>query len=263
MTKINTFNYQTPPIKELLERKYSLVDMHTHTTFSDGKNTATEMLLEARKQNIWIAFTDHFDIKAPLALYNNSYGVKVIPGVEITIDEEKRRHACCYFRSPDDLENFFYDFCLNNNKDQLADIVHEHGGIISLAHPFGWEPFHKTYNHESNWRKNLQSYDSMEIINGHNHLYQAYKAYLLANIFNKGFTGGSDAHQVERLGDVLTITKAKTIDGLFNAIIKKETYVIGKNRDYLSDPVKAFKELLEIYIKNQKKRYKTEKSENQ
>ena len=66
-----------------------IVDLHTHTTESDGSFTPEELMLEAKRVGLSaIAITDHDSISgikkaAPLA---DELGIELIPGVELSTD---------------------------------------------------------------------------------------------------------------------------------------------------------------------------------
>ena len=66
-----------------------IVDLHTHTTESDGSFTPEELIAEAKRVGLSaIAITDHDSISgikkaAPLA---NELGIELIPGVELSTD---------------------------------------------------------------------------------------------------------------------------------------------------------------------------------
>lgn len=65
----------------------TLVDLHIHTTFSDGHNTPSEVVKMAQENNVSvIAIADHDNvagIEEGLAA-GKKYGVTVVPGVEIS-----------------------------------------------------------------------------------------------------------------------------------------------------------------------------------
>lgn len=83
-------------IKEF--RKNSLIDMHTHTIYSDGELTPNELISYAVKNNVGtLSITDHDTI---MGIKNVSYGygygvtndteyVRIIPGLELTAKVDK------------------------------------------------------------------------------------------------------------------------------------------------------------------------------
>lgn len=63
-------------------------DLHMHSTYSDGRNTPSELCMLAEEHNVKvISITDHDTIDAHKWLEKNpqNANVKVIPGVEITL----------------------------------------------------------------------------------------------------------------------------------------------------------------------------------
>lgn len=88
-------------------------DLHIHSTFSDGVRSPRQILEQARSLGLLhIAITDHDMLDGSrLALeLGGSYGVEVIPGVEITTQTDDRTvHLLAYFIDLDDggLAQFF------------------------------------------------------------------------------------------------------------------------------------------------------------
>jgi predicted metal-dependent phosphoesterase TrpH len=69
-----------------------VIDLHTHTTFSDGSQTPTELVEEAAAMGLSaIAVTDHDTVDGlPEALAaGERLGVEVIPGVEINLEHDR------------------------------------------------------------------------------------------------------------------------------------------------------------------------------
>lgn len=78
-----------------------LADLHTHSTFSDGKYTPEELVQAAREHNIgYLAITDHDSCNGVEAAKKAAAGsnVKIIPGVELgTQYDEHSVHILGYF----------------------------------------------------------------------------------------------------------------------------------------------------------------------
>lgn len=69
-----------------------LIDMHTHTNYSDGDYSPTELIELAKKQNIKIiAITDHDTLEGIKNAPKNIKGIKVIHGIELTANVSKGR----------------------------------------------------------------------------------------------------------------------------------------------------------------------------
>ena len=58
-------------------------DLHTHTTFSDGDRTPTEVVLLAEKAGVGVAITDHDECRGFGEIEGRSFGVPVYPGIEL------------------------------------------------------------------------------------------------------------------------------------------------------------------------------------
>lgn len=81
-------------------------DLHTHTTASDGKLTADELILKAKEKGLTtLAITDHDTIKGYLAAKDiaEKNGIQLVSGVEITAKWENREiHVLAYHFDDDD-----------------------------------------------------------------------------------------------------------------------------------------------------------------
>ncbi len=69
-----------------------MIDLHTHTTFSDGSLTPTQLVEEATALGLTaVAVTDHDTIDGlPEALAaGERLGIRVVPGVEINLEHER------------------------------------------------------------------------------------------------------------------------------------------------------------------------------
>lgn len=77
------------------------VDLHMHTTYSDGFYSPLELIQKVNERNIdIISITDHDSVNAieEAITIGNDFGVKVIPGLEISTDiEDKEVHLLGYF----------------------------------------------------------------------------------------------------------------------------------------------------------------------
>jgi len=66
-----------------------IIDLHTHTTESDGSFSPEELMNEAKKAGLSaIAITDHDSISGieKAAPFAEAYGIELIPGVELSTD---------------------------------------------------------------------------------------------------------------------------------------------------------------------------------
>ena len=70
---------------------YPGVDLHAHTTYSDGADTPFQLVAKAAELGIWhLAITDHDSIEAlPEAVEaGRQYGVEIMSGIELTVQYE-------------------------------------------------------------------------------------------------------------------------------------------------------------------------------
>lgn len=69
-----------------------LIDMHTHTNYSDGEYSPKELINLAKEQNIkLISITDHDTLEGLKNIPKNTKGIKVIKGIELTAKVPKGR----------------------------------------------------------------------------------------------------------------------------------------------------------------------------
>lgn len=84
------------------------VDLHTHTTFSDGFYSPEELVIKAKQAGIEVlGISDHDNIAGILEAteIGKKIGVEVIPGVEISSDIKDREiHILAYFFEPENPE---------------------------------------------------------------------------------------------------------------------------------------------------------------
>lgn len=122
-----------------LNTKY--IDLHVHTTASDGTMNPREVVLYAKGKNLGaIAITDHDTVDGvALALAaGKELNFRVIPGVEISVDHDNSEmHILGYFQDPDlaflnkkleELQEF-----RRQRNPKIIKKFNEHGIYISMA----------------------------------------------------------------------------------------------------------------------------------
>jgi predicted metal-dependent phosphoesterase TrpH len=79
----------------------ALIDLHLHTTASDGRLTPSELVDRAVQAGLTVmAVTDHDTVKAVDEVTSEAAvrAIRVIPGIEVTaVDEERDVHMLAYF----------------------------------------------------------------------------------------------------------------------------------------------------------------------
>lgn len=93
-------------------------DLHCHTTLSDGSLGIEEVIVQAKRMNLdYLSITDHDTLSSSsrAAVLGDRYGVKVIPGVELSAWDKARNsrvHILCYApQKPDRLEGLCLKSC--------------------------------------------------------------------------------------------------------------------------------------------------------
>jgi predicted metal-dependent phosphoesterase TrpH len=84
------------------------VDLHTHTSYSDGFYSPAELIRKAKDAGIeYLGITDHDNVAGieEATEAGKKLGVEVIPGLEISTDlRDKEIHILAYFIEPDNAE---------------------------------------------------------------------------------------------------------------------------------------------------------------
>src|SRR3989338_3173715 len=82
-----------------------LVDMHSHSTFSDGRDDIRVVVEQAKKLGIGISVTDHNVIQGSLYACKETHA---IPGIEVTSNEAL--DMLVYFEKEAELVQFYEKF---------------------------------------------------------------------------------------------------------------------------------------------------------
>jgi 3',5'-nucleoside bisphosphate phosphatase len=113
------------------------VDLHTHTTYSDGANTPRELIQKAKAAGIDVlSITDHDNINGikEAIQIGKSLGVEIIPGVEISSEISNREiHILGYFF---DIDNQELEHYLNFFREER---VKRAGRIVNKLRSFGFD----------------------------------------------------------------------------------------------------------------------------
>lgn len=136
----------TKGAKILMERK--IIDLHTHSTESDGTFTPEELICEAKKAGLSaIALTDHDTLsgipKARACAQN--YGIEFIPGVELsTTYKEQEIHIVGLFLNENDptLCQKLAEFrkCRDERNVKMVEALQKEGFSITMEELFAENP---------------------------------------------------------------------------------------------------------------------------
>lgn len=80
------------------------IDLHTHTVFSDGSMTPTELIFHAKERGLAaVAVADHDSVDGvkEAALAGERAGIETIPAVELSARSDTETHILGYFLNPD------------------------------------------------------------------------------------------------------------------------------------------------------------------
>jgi predicted metal-dependent phosphoesterase TrpH len=230
--------FDKPDYKKLRNQGHVCVDMHFHSSHSDGAASVKQILDKARTLGIGVAVTDHNAIDGVIEAYkikeNRDF---VIPGIEVKSDELV--DILFYFPEIEELKKFYSKDILPKKKrflhvtkttikmEELIKISKKYDCLISAAHPFGYSLRGSLGEIFVKHIINFDKISVFEAINGGNGRKQNLRSVAYIEKHSKGFTGGTDGHSIYPLGNIVTCAKAKTPREFLEAIKKKENLVIG------------------------------------
>lgn len=255
----NRIQFEKPDIEQL-NKEHTVVDLHFHSLYSDGKNSIDEIAAYAAIMGIGVAITDHNDIRGAIEI-NTYKGVFSIPGIEVTSREGT--HILLYFYDLKSLRTFYHkDVAPYMGKDVMSstDLSMEtivtraraYRAVVIFPHPFcGFYTGVSSHQFSKERQSSLfDMVDGVEVINSENLNKWNLKCALLGFNLNKAISGGSDGHSLYQLGRVVTYAAcAKNCKAFLDAIIKKENKVVGKEIDILRK-VKSNGSKLKSNLKN-------------
>jgi len=232
--------FEKPNFEELT-KKFTVVDMHSHTEAShDCKNTIKAYADKIKSLNIGCAVTDHDEIRGSLIIKKRYPKIFQVPGIEVTSKENK--HILLYFNKHSDLEQFYIKHILVNKKkhktnafrirtllksEYILDLAKDYNALRVFAHPM--------IKSEGMYGSMLKSKDfslikkieGIEVINSTQSLKANAKSWAWANLEKKNYTGGSDSHIIKTLGTTVTVAKGETSEEFLDKIRKNKNKVIG------------------------------------
>ncbi len=131
-----------------------MIDLHTHTIYSDGSSTLKELLIEANKKNIEVlSITDHDNVKAYTEIKNNNleelFNGKLISGVELNANFDGVK-----------IELLGYDFNIEEmnkwctkvyEEESKVDLDREFDLLIEACHKNNIKIDDLSYSDKSKW----------------------------------------------------------------------------------------------------------------
>ncbi|RXE56753.1 phosphotransferase [Methanoculleus taiwanensis] len=242
--------FSRPEPGELRRQGLLPVDLHVHTNHSDSPTRVKDALKLAARQGIGLAITDHNRISGVLEALRLDSGVPVVPGIEISADDGP--HILLYFASYGDLREFYTGYIERNTRsapyigirlttEEILDAREGYPCVAAEAHPCGYVFLNRGVERciagECIGEDLFSRLDALEVICGGMARSHNRRAAELARKHRLGRTGGTDAHLLHELGGVVTCASAETAEELLEAILRRETIVIGEERTILGKAV--------------------------
>ncbi len=235
--------FERPDLDEMTTR-YTVVDLHFHSHYSDGYNSVDAIAGRARELGIGIAITDHNEIKGAVELERHE-DILTIPGIEITSVEGT--HLLVYFYDIDNLEEFYQDVVkpnmgtdvMSSTRLQMEEIVKQARSfetVIVFPHPYcaAFTGVHNKYFPDKRRDRLFAMVDGIEVINSENLKKWNLRSAVLGLNLGKGITGGSDGHRLFQMGKVVSYSSCNNDRRDFlDAIKMKQSKVIGKEIDII------------------------------
>lgn len=242
--------FQKPQPEEIRRLGLLPVDLHFHTRHSDSPTRVRDALKLAARQGIGLAITDHNQASGVVEARRQGIRVPLVPGIEVSANDGP--HLLFYFYSVADLLDFYRRHIEKNRRNgpftairldtpDILDRREDYSCIAVEAHPCGYAFLNRGVERCVAGRcigeEIFSRLDALEVICGGMARSHNLKAARLALAHDLGRTGGTDGHLLHELGGVVTCAEAETVDELLDAIRKRETVVIGRERPLVEKAV--------------------------
>lgn len=221
------------------DKSLNFVDMHHHSTASDGNKSPEFLAKVCRKAGFGICISDHNQIRGSVYLAKQK-GVFSIPCTEITTRQSK--DILAYFYSVKDLVSFWEkevrrkiknNPLWNLNKTsiglfELLDILDDYNGIAAAAHPAALKPKNSLkLLKDKNFLKKIKAIES------HNFTIGNYDKTLgCVSKLNKPLTAGSDSHHVS-VFNTMTGSHEFEVGSFLDSILRKKNIIYYQDGQFL------------------------------
>ena len=235
--------FKKPDLIHLNDR-FTVVDMHFHTCYSDGHNTIAQISEAARRLAIGLAITDHNEIRGAIE-FDAQRDILSIPGIEVTSVEGS--HVLIYFYALADLERFYRNAIVpamgadimsstHLEMETIIEAARRFPSVVVFPHPYSaaYTGVQNSYFSESRRMALYEMVDGIEVINAENMNKWNLQSTVLGFNIGKGITGGSDGHRVSQMGRSVTYASCPPEREAFLQAVKAgQTNVMGKEIDLL------------------------------
>ena len=124
-----------------MDRINKMIDLHTHSTASDGTLTPAELVRHARDRGVEVlSLTDHDTLSGLAEAIGEAerLGMDFVPGIEISAEfEPGTLHILGYYLNPSDKALEDKLTWLREGRDNRNDVIL--GKLTSLGHPLTME----------------------------------------------------------------------------------------------------------------------------
>jgi predicted metal-dependent phosphoesterase TrpH len=169
------------------------LDLHTHSSYSDGLGDPQDLLECARKKGLdGLAITDHNTLEGYFKAKEYAGNLLLVPGYEV---ETEAGHILVLGLEmlPPNVENIRYN--------ELIQWVRSHEGLTVLAHPA------ISRLHMDKWMRSPP--DAVEVLNASYPLdYFVKRGLKISERVGVAAVGGSDAHSTLAVGNAYTVVEA-------------------------------------------------------
>ncbi len=234
---MSTILFEKPQNVPIL-KSMTVLDMHSHSRFSDGRNPIQVCLHEAQRKGIQLCVTDHNLIRG--SVFAAQQGL-TLPSIEITSLEAK--DLLLYFASVKELEQFYLKYVHEKQIKQhgftmtwyqlqypLMDLLEhasEFNALKVLAHPTTVPP-KESASYFADHKPLLKHIDALEGMNSMMTTQRNRDAEKYAHLWKKPMVGGSDAHIASSIGHVVTAVHAEKPADILEALRRGDNLVVGK-----------------------------------
>ncbi len=215
----------------LKDKSLKFVDMHHHSTASDGNKSPKLLAKVFAKKGIGLCIADHNQIRGSVQVSRiaKKSGLFAIPAMEITTKQSN--DILAYFYNANDLSSFWEDnvrksirnnAIWNLNKTtidifELVDNLKDYNGIAALAHPLALRP----KNSES-LLNNKEFMKNIRLIESHNFTIGNYEKTMAAiDSLGKPIIAGSDSHHIG-ICNTLTGAPEFEVEAFLDSLLKEE-----------------------------------------
>ena len=233
--------FERPDWEAIRESGDMAVDMHFHTSCSDSFTDVRAAVRLASERGVGLAVTDHNLIESLIRIKGEDVQVPVIPGMEVSTSDGP--HILVYFYDLSDLESFW----LRNIRprlqecpwlalrdcptEMLLNMLERENCVVSAAHPMGY--FMTNKGVEVCIRKGYlnedvaKRLDAYEVICSGMTRNSNRQSLASARRYGIGFTGGTDGHTLQEVGNVVTVSSATDVDSFLDDVVRRRVDVIG------------------------------------